>query len=246
MPEQPQEPKRVPIPAPPAPEPMPAVPYAELHCCTNFSFLEGASHADELVARAAELGYTALAVTDRNSLAGMVRAHVAAKEAGLKLVVGAAIFPVDAAAVLLWATDRAAYGRLSQLLTVGRRSAPKGECHLTFDDVARHSEGLLAGVLLGRVRRPILHPTPLEQLRDYRDLFHDRCYAGAASPRGQEDRRWLQEMLHLRRAARVPLIAANDPHHPARRRRPLHDVLTAVRHGCTVAELGDRRFANAE
>src|SRR5439155_2063796 len=83
-----------------------AVRYAELHCRTNFSFLEGASHADELVARAAELGYAALAVTDRDSLAGVVRAHVAAKEAGLKLLVGAEITPVDASPVLLWATDR--------------------------------------------------------------------------------------------------------------------------------------------
>src|SRR5580704_12203332 len=95
-----------------------AVPYAELHCCTNFSFLEGASHPDELVARAAELGYAALAITDRASLAGVVRAHVAAKEAGLKLIIGATIVPIDASPVLLWATDRAAYGRLSTLLTL--------------------------------------------------------------------------------------------------------------------------------
>src|SRR5262249_48252184 len=131
------------------------------HCCTNFSFLEGASHPDELAARAAELGYAALAVTDRASLAGVVRAHVAAKEAKLKLLIGAMIVPSDAAAVLLWATDRAAYGRLSEMLTVGRRSAPKGECWLTFDDIARCSEGLLAGVLLGRVRKnssPVLSP----------------------------------------------------------------------------------------
>src|SRR5262249_26117412 len=259
MPEQPQEPKRVPIPAPPAPEPMPAVPYAELHCCTNFSFLEGASHADELVARAAELGYTALAVTDRNSLAGMVRAHVAAKEAGLKLVVGAAIFPVDASPVLLWATDRAGYGRLSELLTVGRRSAPKGECLSTFDDLARHAEGLLTGVLLGRVASiptpsplgfaggegwgeggkvslrnfnpltPALSPAkpgergqsrPLHHLDRYRELFADRCYAVAELHRGQEDRRWLRQMVHLARQARVPLIAANDAHYHAPRRRP--------------------------
>ena len=87
--------------------------YTELHCRTNFSFLEGASHAEELVVRAAELGYAALAMTDRNSLAGVVRAHVAAKEAGLKLVIGAEITPINAAPVLLWAPDRAAYGRLA-------------------------------------------------------------------------------------------------------------------------------------
>ncbi|MDH3718648.1 MAG: PHP domain-containing protein, partial [Planctomycetota bacterium] len=110
--------------------------YAELHCKTNFSFLEGASHPEELVQRAAELGYAALAVTDRNSLAGVVRAHGAAKDVGLKLLIGAEITPVDAPPVVLLATDRAAYGRLARLITRGRRNAPKGECHLTFDDVA--------------------------------------------------------------------------------------------------------------
>src|SRR3954471_23707188 len=121
--------------------------YAELHCKTNFSFLEGASHADELVARAAELGYAALAVTDRQSLAGVVRAHIAAKETGLKLIIGAEIHPTDALPVVLWATDRKSYGRLSRLLTVGRRRAEKGECTLVLEDIAQHAEGLMAGVM---------------------------------------------------------------------------------------------------
>src|SRR3954464_2543484 len=120
--------------------------YAELWCKTNFSFLEGASHADELASRAAELGCHALAITDRNSLAGVVRAHVAAKAAGLKLLVGAELTPEDASPVLVWAADRAGYGRLARLLTLGRRAAPKGECHLTFAQVAEHAAGLLAGL----------------------------------------------------------------------------------------------------
>src|SRR5437868_8528349 len=122
--------------------------YAELHCKTNFSFLEGASHADELVARAGELGYAALAVTDRESLAGVVRAHMAAKEVGLKLLIGAEIHPTDAAPVVLWATDRKSYGRLSRLLTIGRRRAEKGECRLMLEDIAQHAEGLIAGVIV--------------------------------------------------------------------------------------------------
>ncbi len=121
--------------------------YAELHCKTNFSFLEGASHPEELVRRAAALGYAALAITDRNSLAGVVRAHTAAEDAGLKLLIGAEITPVDAPPAVLLATDRAAYGRLARLITRGRRNAPKGECHLTFDDIAADAEGLLAAVL---------------------------------------------------------------------------------------------------
>ena len=120
----------------------PPVRYVELHCKTNFSFLEGASHPDELVAQAARLGYAGMAVTDRNSLAGAVRAHVAAKEAGLKLVIGAEVTLVDASPVLLWAMNRDGYGRLCQLLTRGRRQAPKGECRLAFADVAEHAERL--------------------------------------------------------------------------------------------------------
>src|SRR4029079_18604755 len=100
--------------------------YAELHCKTNFSFLEGASHSDELVQRAAELGYHALAITDRNSLAGVVRAHAAAKEIGIKLLIGAEITAADALPAVLLATDRAAYGRLCRLITRGRMNAPKG------------------------------------------------------------------------------------------------------------------------
>ena len=98
------------------------------------------------MARANELGYAALAVTDRNSLAGVVRAHGAAKDAGLKLLIGAEITPTDAPPVVLLATDRAAYGRLSRLITRGRRNAEKGQCRLTFDDIANHAAGLLGAM----------------------------------------------------------------------------------------------------
>ena len=100
--------------------------YAELHCKSNFSFLDGASHADELVARAQQLEYQALAVTDVNSLAGIVRAHAAAKEAGFQLIVGAEVTPVDAPPVVVWVPDRAAYGRLSRLLTIGPPQCREG------------------------------------------------------------------------------------------------------------------------
>ncbi|MEJ7594531.1 MAG: PHP domain-containing protein [Planctomycetaceae bacterium] len=130
-----------------------AVSYAELHCRTNYSFLEGASHADELAARAVELGLKAIAVTDRNSLAGVVRAHVAAKEAGVKLLIGAEIVPDDGPSVVLLATDRDAYGRLSRLITIGRRRAPKGECRLKAADILEHAEGLLCCVPLSEEGR---------------------------------------------------------------------------------------------
>src|SRR5262245_25577797 len=237
MPEQPP-PKHAPTRAPVTRRETAPVPYAELHCRTNFSFLEGASHPHELVDRAAELGYVALAVTDRDSVAGVVRAHVAAKEAGLKLVIGASVTPLDAPPMLLWVVNRRGYGRLSRLLTQGRRSAPKGECRLTFDDVARHADGLLAGILLDA--------TTVQELGCCRELFGDGCYAVAELHSGPLDRLRLECIRDLARKAGLPLVAANDVHYHGPRRRPLHDVLTAVRHRCTVADLGDRRFPNAE
>src|SRR5580700_2068135 len=151
----------------------PTFPYAELHCKTNFCFLEGASHPDELVQRAAELRFRALAITDLNSVAGVVRAHVAAKEIGLKLLVGSEITPVDAPPVVLLATDRAAYGRLSQLITRGRRQAEKGDCRLTQADVAEFADGLLACVRLpeGSDENAVDRALPL-----YRDAFGERCH----------------------------------------------------------------------
>lgn len=224
--------------------------YAELHCRTNFSFLEGASHPDELVNRAAELGLAALAITDRNSVAGVVRAHVAAKEAGLKLIVGAEITPQDAPPVVLLATDRAAYAQLSLLITHGRRNAPKGECQLTLDDVCSHSAGLLACVPLKRLavknnadNNATGQPAALAR---YRECFGDRCYALAELHRGTNDSLLLDRMKQLADKAGVPLAASNDVYYHSRKRQPLQDVLTAIRYGCTVAELGAFRFPNAD
>ncbi|MBI2825754.1 MAG: error-prone DNA polymerase [Planctomycetia bacterium] len=232
----------------------PAVRYAELHAKTNFSFLEGASHPDELVARAAELGYAALAVADRDSLAGVVRAHTAAKSVGLKLFIGAEIHPRDAPAVVLLATDRAAYGRLARLLSVGRRRAPKGQCALRLDDVAAHAAGLLALVPLEEEAEPsvgcsastALHAKRNGSLLDYRDIFADRCYALAELHRGPDDERRLAEFVARAAHARVPLAAANDVHYHVPQRRALADVLLAIRSGATVAEAGPRLSANAE
>ena len=262
--------------------------YAELHAKTNFSFLEGASHPEEMVGRAAELGYAAMAITDRNSLAGVVRAHVAAKESGLKLLVGAEITPDDALPVVLLPTDRAAYGRLASLITRGRRRAEKGECRLTFDDVAELSEGLLACVVAVRgsefggpedtvpLSRPTgegrghgadprphelraqnlepsipnpdrdrLNPNP-GGLSAYRAVFGDRCYLLAELHQGPDDAKELEALLALSRRSRVPLVAAGGAYYHVAERQALHDVLTAIRLGCTVAEVGEHRFPNAQ
>ena len=130
---------------------MPA--YVELHCKSNFSFLEGASHADELVERAVELGYRGLAITDRNTLAGVVRAHTAAKDMGLPFHVGAELHPVDGPPMVVWPKDRAAYGRLSRLITRGRLRREKGACEIYWSDIIELNEGLFAGLLL---RQPVV------------------------------------------------------------------------------------------
>src|SRR5438105_5954303 len=118
--------------------------YAELHCLSNFSFLRGASHPEELVERAHALGYPALALTDECSVAGAVRAHLAAKELGLKLIVGSEFTLADGLKLALYATDRESYGDLAQLITRGRRNAVKGRYALTRDDVAALGSRCLA------------------------------------------------------------------------------------------------------
>ena len=235
--------------------------YAELHCKTNYSFLTGASHADELVSRAIELGYTALAVTDENTLAGVVRAFAAARETKLKLIIGAEIILNDAPPVLLWAPDRRAYGNLSKLLTVGRRRAPKGECWLCFDDVAQYSTGLLAGVIPSikgdRARTAHIdqtHPSydwfhksaSRVSHSKFKDVFGDRAYLLAELYQGVDDNWRIEQLQQLSEQSGLPLVAAGDVLYHSPARLPLHDVLTATRHKTTVAEAGDLLIPNAQ
>ena len=235
-----------------------ALRYAELHCKTNFSFLEGASHARELVERADQLGYQALAITDRNSMAGMVRAHAAAKTTNVKLIVGAEITPIDAPGIILWATDRKSYGRLCRLITVGRRRVEKGQCEIRFDDIAAHADGLLAGISLNNLDTEQAENSALEQnvrlemerhlqhVHDYRDVFGDRCYLLAELHHGPNDRQRVNDFKRMSRKSRVPLLAAGDVHFHVPARLPLQHVLTCIRHGVTLQEAGDRLFPNAQ
>ncbi|MEZ6062729.1 MAG: error-prone DNA polymerase [Planctomycetaceae bacterium] len=255
MPEQPPARTRAFVTPSPTPSVPAGIPYAELHCRTNYSFLEGASHADELMTTAAALGNRALAVTDRNTLAGIVRAHVAAKAVKLKLLVGAEIVPEDSAAMVLLATDRAAYGRLSRLITVGRRRAPKGECRLKLDDVALHAEGLLCCVPLScetrlryerRFQPDADCDIPATQLAALRQIFGDRCYALAELHHGPNDHIRLARWLDTCRSLKLPVAAANDVHFHSKERRPLHDVVTAIRCTQTLQSLGYELHPNGE
>ncbi|MEM1186701.1 MAG: error-prone DNA polymerase [Planctomycetota bacterium] len=214
--------------------------YAELRCRTNFSFLEGASHADELVKRSAELGYHALAITDRNSLAGVVRAHVAAKEAGIRLIIGAELQLEDAPTTVVWATDRSSYGRLCRLLTLGRRRAEKGSCSLLWRDLAEHAEGLLAGAIFDAGDSTSLDGR-------FRGAFGDRGYLLVDLQRDGEDQPRLAAADKQADRLGIPLVACGDVHYHTADRQPLHDILTAIRHGITVEEAdGQNLFSNGQ
>ena len=214
------------------------VPYVELCCWSNFSFLRGASYPEELVEQAARLGYRGLALTDLNSLAGVVKAHVAAKACGLKLLVGAEITPEDAPAVVLLAQTRQGYGNLCRLITRGRRRAPKGECVLTRADLAEHAAGLIACVVLSRQTEE----TDLLRLREF---FADRLYGLVSRQLGPEDAPLLAHATRLARRTEVPLVASCRACYHVPQRQAVHDLLQAIRHHVPVQQLGRRRLANA-
>src|ERR1700722_16371696 len=145
--------------------------YAELQVTSNYSFLRGASHIEELFAQASLLGLTALGITDRTSLAGIVRAHQRATDTGIRLVVGCRLDLSDGPAVLVYPTNRTAYARLCRLLTIGKRRAGKGACDLTWPDLAAHAGGLIAVLLAGSP-----DDTTAATLARLRTDFPDRAY----------------------------------------------------------------------
>ena len=217
--------------------------YAELQAVTNFSFLRGASHPQELVAAAKALGLTALAITDHATLAGVVRAHTAAKAHGLKIIVGARVEPQDGPALICLATDRAAYGRLSRLLTLGKRRAEKGGCDLTLADVFSLSEGMITLVVPPVEKELSTFAAMLTALRD--GLAGDLYLAAHCLYRG-DDRARIAALAALAGETDVQLVATGDVHYHSPARRPLQDVVTCIREGCRIDEAGYRLFANAE
>lgn len=248
--------------------------HAELQATSNFSFLRGASHPEELVERAAALGWQALALTDRNTLAGVVRAHLAAKRAGLRFLPGARLDLLDAPSLLCLPTTRAAYGRLARLLTLGRRRAPKGQCRLERADLPSAAEGQIFVAVASesalpdaadppgaaaspssmppsrRRRAPEVAFAPGSPFARHLEWCRDRLdaplyLAATHLLRGDDDRR-LACLASLSQALGVPLAATGSVEMHDPRRRRLHDVLACVREGRTIDDAGRRLAPNAE
>ncbi len=220
---------------------MSAPAYAELQVTSHFSFLRGASSAEELFATAAAMGIEALAVTDRNTLAGIVRAHEAAKEAGVRLIVGCRLDLACGMSVLVYPTDRAAYSRLCRLLSLGKGRAGKARCHLEWTDLAAYGEGLIAVLV-----PDLADETCGLRLRRLRDAFGTRAYLALTLRRRPNDQMRLWELSTLSARLGVPTVVTNDVlfHEPGR--RILQDVVTAIRHNLTVDALGTRRERHAD
>ncbi|MBX3484437.1 error-prone DNA polymerase [Phenylobacterium sp.] len=215
--------------------------YAELHCASHFSFLRGASSCEELFGQAAVCGLEALAITDRNSLAGIVRAHEAAKVTGVRLIVGCQLVLEDDTVLLVYPRDRAAYARLCRLLTLGKGRAGKGGCMLGWEDVAAFAEGLVAVLVPDRADGRC--DVQLERLVS---AFGADAHLALTLRRRPRDQLRLHELSETARRHGVRTVVTNDVlfHHPDR--RILQDVVTCIREGCTIDEVGFRRSRFAD
>jgi error-prone DNA polymerase len=216
--------------------------YVELQVTSNFSFLRGASHPEELVTKAAALGQGVIAITDRNTLAGIVQAYKAAKEQGSRVIIGCRLDLGDRPSLLCYPTDIAAYARLCRLLTHGKRRAGKGECRLTYADVVAHGEGQIV-VAVPPERFDAGFASYLAELA--RD-FGKRAYLGAQHLYRGDDAKRLHRLARLAERSGLPLVALNDVLYHVPERRPLQDVVTCIRERCTIAEAGLRLMAHGE
>ncbi len=217
--------------------------YAELHCLSNFSFQRGASSAQELFQRAKRHGYTALAITDECTLAGIVRAWQASKDSGLPLIIGSEMQIENGPKIVLLVEDLGGYQTLCRIITLARRRAKKGEYRLLPDDFEIASNGLLA-VWLPEIESDT--QACLAQGNWLHERFAERLWLGVELHRGPDDEQRLADLLALAQSLSIPAVASGDVHMHARGRRALQDTMTAIRHHTTVAEAGHLLFANGE
>jgi len=219
--------------------------YAPLWCKSNHSFLEGASHPRELIRAAARLDLPALALTDRDGVYGVVRAHKEALEQGVKLIVGAQVSLRDGSAIVLLVVDQSGYANLCRLLTAGRLRSAKGECVVDWDEVCAHAEGLLA--LWGGADSLLVRPQLSEtRVATVQEAFGDRLYALLARHRRCDEATPELRLLERARRFEIPLLAGVEVLYHSVARRPLQDVLTCIRANVTLDSAGCLLRPNAE
>jgi error-prone DNA polymerase len=220
--------------------------YSELQVTTNFTFLRGGSHPEELVMQAAALGHTKIAITDRNSVAGVVRAHLAARpdNVDIKIIPACRLDLLNGASLLAYPTDMDAWSRLSGLLTRGNLRAEKGQCHLYKQDVYEHAKGIkfIAVPPESLNSRFDFDETFKADLKEYREAFGHELYLAASRAYNIDD----AKRLHRLAQSGIPIVATNDVHYHEAARRQLQDVVTCVREKCTIHNAGFKLNANAE
>lgn len=218
--------------------------YAELQASSNFSFLRGASSSQEMMAAAIQAGLVGLALTDRNTLSGIVLAHSFAKKnpSPTRFIVGCRLDLRNGSSLLCYPTNRAAYGRLTRLLTIGKRRAQKGECDLTLEDVVDYSEGQQFIVPFPSV----LDEHSAQHIRTCAEMFRGRIHLALTHSCRGDDRRWIRTVSDFARSIGIPTVVTNDVLYHDPERKPLQDVVTCIREGCTLQEAGFRLEANAE
>ena len=222
--------------------------YSELQVTSNFSFLRGASHPNELVDQAAAFGYKKIAITDRNTLAGIVRAHAAAKEKNIQFIPACRLDLLDGPSLLAYPTNKDAYCRLSALLTAGNLRAEKGSCHLHKADVYEHGEGMLFTLIMPGVlnRHFNFEDSFVKDLQEYKEALGKQLYLSATRTYLGNDDKLIFRIRQLSERFEIPVVATGDVHYHHPVRRELQDVLTCVREKCTIQEAGFRLHQNAE
>ncbi len=222
--------------------------YVELQVTTNFSFLRGASHPEEIVMQAAELGYKEIGITDRNSFAGIVRAHVAAKKTGIRIIPGCRIDLLDGPSLLAYPINRPGYSSLCNLLTTGNLRTEKGKCDLYKADVYQCSEQIIFVVIPPPVLNELFDFDPLfeKALQEYKEVFGRNLFIAASRYYHGDDAKYLYRIAQLSARMHIPMVATNDVHYHHPDRRELQDIVTCIREKCTIYTAGFKLHPNAE
>lgn len=222
--------------------------YTELQITTNFTFLRGGSHPEEIVERALALGHTEIAITDHNTLAGIVRAYTAAKNKNIRIIPACRLDLLDGHSLLAYPTTKAAYARLSAMLSEGNLRAEKGKCFLYKADVYRYADEMIF-ILIPPASLNEAFDFPADfnsAVQEYRHLLKEQVYLGAIRSYQANDTKKLFRLSQLSRQYDIPLVAMNDVHYHSPERRELQDVLTCIREKCTIYNAGFRLYQNAE